>query len=383
MVCSCTQGAKRKSADRAHLAPHSHNAVTPRQFSAVPKVLPPLLARAPSLLELAKRGSPASVRYRPLFKSASSSNYTISAAASSGEMCSMHKSVSDKQWSSVGPDTAKMAHHAEQLGSSSGLTAAWCQFVHEKPQGPLQPGGDNNGIMMQKTQQVSGASAMSDQAGTNSKPSFSQGLSSWQDTQQLRQEPSFGPHGPSSLPQQDSGRAELYGSMMGPMYEQHGVESQREGLAARLLRTASSASSSTFSSSSSSAGQRRPAGIKAHYMSAAKASVQKLSSNMQTRAGAAAEAFADSAFADKIAQKQQAFLQHASTSDAAAVADRLAAKGQDVWRHAAPSDAAAAASARATNAAAKAVKGAASMSAVAQEWTAKGFQWGNTISWFD
>ena len=166
------------------------------------------------------------------------------------------------------------------------------------------------------------------------------------------------------------------------MYEQHGVESGREGLAARLLRTASSASSSTLSSGSS-AGQRRPAGIKAQYMSAAKASVQKLSANVQTRAGAAAEAFADGSFAEKMAEKQQAFLQRASTSDAAAVADRLAAKGQDVLRRAAASDAAAAASAKATNAAAKAAEGAASMSAVAQQWTAKSLQWGKTISWFD
>jgi len=114
-------------------------------------------------------------------------------------------------------------------------------------------------------------------------------------------------------------------------------------------------------------------------VSAAKASVQKLSANMQTRAGAAAEAFADSALADKIAQKQQAFLQHASTSDAAAVADRLAAKGQDVWRRAAASDAAAAASATAANAAAKA----ASVSAVAQQWTVKGLEWGKILSWID
>ncbi len=201
------------------------------------------------------------------------------------------------------------------------------------------------------------------------------------DAQQL-QKPALGPHSPTSLPQQDSGRAELYACTLGPMYEHHGLESDREGLAARLLRTASSACSSTFSNSSS-AGQRSPAGIKAHYMSAAKASVQKLSANMQTRAGAAAEAFADGAFADKIAQKQQAFLQRASTSDAAAVADRLAAKGQDVLRRAAASDAAAAASTKATNAAAKAVEGAASVSAVAQQWTAKGLQWGKTISWSD
>ncbi|DBA79024.1 TPA: hypothetical protein ACH3X1_008888 [Trebouxia sp. C0004] len=66
---------------------------------------------------------------------------------------------------------------------------------------------------------------------------------------------------------------------------------------------------------------------------------------MQTRAGAAAEAFADSAIADKILQKQQAFLQRASISDVAAVVDRLAVKGQDALRRAA----AAVASARATN----------------------------------
>ena len=199
----------------------------------------------------------------------------------------------------------------------------------------------------------------------------------------MQQKPALGPHSPTSLPQQDSGRAELYACTLGPMYEQHGFESDREGLAARLLRTASSASSSTFSSSSSSAAQRSPAGIKAHYMSAAKASMQKLSANMQTRAGAAAEAFADGSFAEGMAQKRQALLQRPSASDAAAVADRLAAKGQDVLRHAAASDAAAVASAKATMAAAKAVEGAASVSALAQQWTAKGLEWGKTISWFD
>ncbi len=51
--------------------------------------------------------------------------------------------------------------------------------------------------------------------------------------------------------------------------------------------------------------------------------MQKLSIDMQTRAGAAAEAFADGSFADTMVQKQQAFLQRASNSDAAAVADRL------------------------------------------------------------
>ena len=393
------QEATRSLPDRAHLASHSYNAVSPPKFSAVPKVLPPLLARAPSLLELAKQGPPASVRHNPLHKSVSSSNYTISAAASSGEMRSLLRSTSDKQYSNIGADVAQLAHHATQL-------------VHKKPQGAMQPGDGNNGIMVQQTQHMSGVSAMSDQADTNRRPdpSFSQALGSappsgtsipssglrmeagsgsltaadgyWKDTQQLWQEPSFGPHGSSSLMQQDSGRAEVYGSMMGPMYEHHGLESDRERLAARLLRTASSASSSTFSSSSS-AGQRCPSGIKAQYMSAAKASMQKLSANVQTRAGAATEAFADSAFADKITQKQQAFLQRASTSDAAAVADRLAAKGQDALRRAAASDAAAAASAKATMAATKAVEGAANVSALAQQWTAKDLEWGKTISWFD
>ncbi len=406
------QEAKRKSADRAHLAPHSYNAATPPQFSAVPKVLPPLLERAPTLSHLAKRGPPASVRHNPLHKSVSFGSHTISAAASSEEMRSLHRTMSDKQCSSVGPDVAQMAHNAAQLGSSSGLAAGWVP-VPKKPQGPLQPGDGNKGIMVHRTQQLSSVSAMQDtnsQADTNRKPSFSQGLDSappggvsshgsglrmkaglgsltpadgvWQDTQQLRQEPSFGPHDPPSVMQQGSSEAELYDSMLGPMYEQREFESGREGLAARLLRTASSASSGTFSSSSS-AGQRSLASIKAQYMSAAKASVQKLSANMQTRAGAAAEAFAESASADKITQKQQAFLQHASTSDAAAVADRLAAKGHNLWRRAAASDAAAAASATAANAAAKAAEGAASMSAVAQQWKAKGFQWGKTISWLD
>ena len=386
----------------------------PGSSSAVPKVLPPLLARAPSLLELAKRGPPASVRHTSLFKSVSSSNYTTSAATSFGQMRSLHRSVSDKQCSGTNRALeAQQAYHALQLGFSSGVAARSQDCVCEMPMGPLQPGGGDGGITMQKTQQLSGVSAMwgaNSKADSNRKPSFSQALGSappsgalspslglkpaagsgsltaadgyWKDTQQLWQEPSFGPHGSSSLMQQDSGRAEVYGSMMGPMYEHHGLESDRERLAARLLRTASSASSSTFSSSSS-AGQRCPSGIKAHYMSAAKASMQKLSANVQTRAGAATEAFADSAFADKITQKQQAFLQRASTSDAAAVADRLAAKGQDVLRRAAASDAAAAASAKATMAATKAVEGAANVSALAQQWTARGLEWGKTISWFD
>ncbi|KAL0029946.1 hypothetical protein WJX77_009153 [Trebouxia sp. C0004] len=167
--------------------------------------------------------------------------------------------MSDKQYSSVHPDGAQMTQHAKQLGSSSGLAAAWCQCVHEKAQGQLQPGDGNNGIMVQKMQQLSGVSAMSDQAGTNSKPSFSQaqgsappsGASSpssglkteaatgsltaanglLDDAQQQQQKAALGPHGP--MPQQDSGKAELYASMMGPMYEQHGMHSDREGLAAR------------------------------------------------------------------------------------------------------------------------------------------------------
>ena len=408
------QQARRKSADRAYLASHSYSAAAPPNSSPVPRALPPLLARAPSLLELAKRGPPASARHKPLLKSLSSSDDTISAAASSGQTHSLHRSVSDKQWSSVGANAAQTAHDAAQLGLSSGRTAAGCLSVHQRPQGPLQPGDGNNGIMVQRMQQLSGVSAMcntNSKADTNRKPSFSQGLGSappggsvsslhsglrmeaglgsltpadgsWQDTQQLRQEPSFGSHDPPSLMQQDSSEAELYASMLGPMYDPSGFESGRQGLAARLLRTASSASSSTFSSSSS-AGQGSPAGIKAHYMSAAKASMQKLSANMQTRAGAAAEAFADSGFAEKMAQKQQAFLQRASTSDAAAVTDRLAAKGQDVLWRAAASDAAAAASARATMAATKAVEGAANMSALAQQWTCKSLEWGKTITWFD
>ena len=412
---SCAQEAKKSSADRAHLPHVPSCAAAPPDPSAIPKVLTPLLARAPTLLELAKRGPPASVRGSRLSKSVSSSQYTISAAVSSGQTHSLHRSVSDKQWSGTAAHEVFRAYHAAGLGSSSGMTAAR-SLVLDESVGPLQPGGGHSGVMethgqVQDTQQVSGVSVMLDKAVASREPSFSQTLGSTppsgasspssglkmearsgsltavdglrQDMQQLRQEPFSGAHGaPSSLPQQDSGTAELYGSMMGPMYEQHGAESGREGVAARLLRTASSASSSTFSSSSS-AGQRSPAGIKAQYMSAAKASMQKLSANMQNTAGAAAEAFADSAFADKIAQKQQAFLQRASTSDAAAVADRLAAKGQDVLRRAAASDAAAAASATATNAAAKAAEGAASVSAVAQQWTAKGLRWGSNISWFD
>ncbi len=414
-LLSCVQEAKQSSADKAHLVPVSSSAAVPLDSSAVPRALPALLARAPRLLDLAKRGPPASVRHTPLSKSLSSSDYTISAAASSGQTHSLHRSVSDKQCSGTGAHGVFRAYHAAEHGSSSGMAAARSMDVLKKCMGPLQPGGGHSGVMVthdqvQKTQQLSGVSVMLDKAIANRKPSFSQGLGSappsgtfspssglkteagsgsvtavdglLDDAQQLQQKPALGPHSPTSLPQQDSGRAELYACTLGPMYEQHGFESDREGLAARLLRTASSASSSTFSSSSS-AGQRSPAGITAHYMSAAKASVQKLSANMQTRAGAAAEAFADGAFADKIAQKQQAFLQRASTSDAAAVADRLVATGQDVLRRAAASDAAAAASTKATNAAAKAVEGAASVSAVAQQWTAKGLQWGKTISWSD
>ncbi len=414
LLLSCVQEAKKSSADRAHLAPVSSSAAAPPDPSAVPRALPPLLTRAPSLLQLAKRGPPASVRHNPLHKSLSSIDYTISAAASSGQTHSLHRSVSDKQWSSTGAREAFSAYRAAELGSSSGMTAARSQVVFDKSVGPLQPGGGHSGVMVthdqvQKTQQLFGVPVMLDKAVASREPSFSQGLGSAPasgtsssssglkreavsgsltpadgllDEAQLQQKPALGTHSPISLPQQDSGEAELYDSMLGPMYEQHGGDSPREGLAARLLRTASSASSSTFSSSSS-AGQRSLEGIKAQYVSAAKASVQKLSANMQTRAGAAAEAFADSAFTDKMAQKQQAFLQRASTSDVAAVADRLAAKGQDVLRRAAASDAAAAASATATNAAAKAAEGAASMSAVAQQWTAKSLQWGKTISWFD
>ncbi len=411
---SCVQEAKQVSADRAHLMPVSSCAAAPPDPSARPRPLPPLLSRAPTLPELVKQVPPASVRHTPLHKSVSFGDHTISAAASSGQTHSLHRSVSDKQWSNTGAHEVFRAYHAAGLGSSSGMTAAR-SLVLDKSVGPLQPSGGRSGIMVthdqvQETQHLSGVSAMLDKAVASREPSFSQGLGSapprrasspssdlkteagsgsltaadglLDEAQQLQQRPALGPPSLGFLSQQDSGTAELYDSMLGPMYEQHGGDSHKEGLAARLLRTASSASSSTFSSSSN-AGQRSPAGIKAQYMSAAKASMQKLSANMQTRAGAAAEAFADGSFADKMAQKQQAFMQRASASDAAAVADRLAAKGQDVWRRAAASDAAAAASAKATMAAAKAAEGAASMSAVAQQWTAKSLQWGKTVSWFD
>ncbi len=413
---SCVQQAKRKSADRAHLAPVSISAATPPDPSAPFRPLPPLLSRAPRLPDLAQRGPPASVRHTPLHKSVSFGDHTISAAASSGQTHSLHRSVSDKQWSGTGAHEVFRAYHAAGLGSSSGMTAATSKDVLKKSVGPLQPSGGLSGVMVthdqvQETQQVSGVSpVMLDKAVASREPSFSRGLGSapphsasspssdlkteagsgsftavnslLDEAQQLQQRPALGPHSPSFLAQLDNGTAELYDSMLGPMYEQHGGDSRREGLAARLLHTASSASSGTFSSTSS-AGQRSPAGIKAQYMSAAKASMQKLSANMQTKAGAAAEAFADGSFAEKMAQKQQALLQRASTTDAAAVADRLAAKGQDVWRRAAASDAAAAASAKATMAAAKAAESAASMSAVAQHWTAKSLQWGKTVSWFD
>jgi len=412
---SCVQEARKSVADRAHLMPVSNSAAAPPDPSAAPRPLPPLLERAPRLSDLTKQGPPVSVRHTPLFKSASASHYTISAAGCSRQTHSLHRSVSDKQWSGTGAHEVFRAYHAAGLGSSSGMTAATSLAVFDKSVGPLQPSGGRSGIMVMhdqvwKTQQGSGVSAMLDKAVASREPSFSQALGSappgsafspssgmkteavsgsftaadglLDEAQQVQQKAAIGPPSPSFLSQQDSGTAELYDSMLGPMYEQHGGDSRREGLAARLLRTASSASSSTFSSSSN-AGQRSPAGIKAQYMSAAKASMQKLSANMQTRAGAAAEAFADGSFADKMAQKQQAFMQRASASDAAAVADRLAAKGQDVWRRAAASDAAAAASAKATMAAAKAAEGAASMSAVAQQWTAKSLQWGKTVSWFD
>ena len=408
---SCVQETKKVSADRAHLMPVPDSAAAPPDPSAPLRPLPPLLERAPRLPDLAKRGPPASVRHVPLHKSLSANDYTISAA---GQTHSLHRSVSEKQWSGTGAHEVFMAYHTAGLGSSSGMTAATSKDVLDKSVGPLQPSGGHSGIMVthdQKTQHLSGVSAVLDKAFASREPSFSRGLGSappsgalspssslrteaesgsftaadgsLHEAQQLQQKPALGSHSPSFLSQQDSGTAELYDSMLGPMYEQHGGDSHREGLAARLLRTASSASSSTFGSSSSSAGQRSPAGIKAQYMSAADASMQKLSTDMQTRAGAAAEAFADGTFADKFVQKQQAFLQRASTSDAAAVADRLAAKGQDLLRRAAASDAAAAASARAANAATKAAEGAASVSAVAQQWTAKGLQWGKTVSWFD
>ncbi len=410
---SCVQQAKKSAADRAHLAPVPSCAAAPPDPPAAPRPLLPLLSRAPHPSDLAKRGPPASVRHSPLHKSLSSNDYTISAA---GQTHSLHRSVSDKQWNGTGAHEVFRAYHAAGLGSSSGMTAATSQVVFDKCVGPLQPSGGHGGTMVMhhqahKTHQLSRVSTLLDKAVASREPSFSPGLGSTHpgsalslssglkpeagsgsltaadclldEAQQLQQKAAPGPPSPSFLAQQDSGTAELYDSMLGPMYEQDRGDSHREGLAARLLRTASSASSGTFSSSSSSAGQRSPASIKAQYVSAAKASMQKLSNDMQTRAGAAAEAFAESAFADKIAQKQQAFLQRASASDAAAVADRLAAKGQDVWRRAAASDAAAAASARATTAAAKAAESAASVSAVAQHWTAKGLQWGKAVSWFD
>ena len=83
-------------------------------------------------------------------------------------------------WGLVGPDVAQTAHNAAQLGSSSGLAAGWV-LVPKKPQGPLQPGDGNKGIMVHRTQQLSSMSAMQDtnsQADTNRKPSFSQCLDS-------------------------------------------------------------------------------------------------------------------------------------------------------------------------------------------------------------
>ncbi|DBA79022.1 TPA: hypothetical protein ACH3X1_008886 [Trebouxia sp. C0004] len=67
----------KKSTDIAHVGPGSS--------SAVPRALPSLLARAPPLLDQAKKDPPASVRHIPLIKSVSSSDYTTSAATSFGQ----------------------------------------------------------------------------------------------------------------------------------------------------------------------------------------------------------------------------------------------------------------------------------------------------------
>ena len=124
---SFVQQAKRKLADKAHLAPVSISAATPSDPSASFRPLPPLLSRAPRLPDLAKRGSPAPVRPTPLFKSASASDYTISAAPSSGQ--TLHRSVSDKQRSGSGAHKVFRAYHAAGLGSSSDMTAATSQVV--------------------------------------------------------------------------------------------------------------------------------------------------------------------------------------------------------------------------------------------------------------
>jgi hypothetical protein len=180
-LLSCVQEAKQSSADKAHLVPVSSSAAVPLDSSAVPRALPALLARAPRLLDLAKRGPPASVRHTPLSKSLSSSDYTISAAASSGQTHSLHRSVSDKQCSGTGAHEVFRAYHAAEHGSSSGMAAARSMDVLKKSMGPLQPGGEHSGVMVthdqvQKTQQLSGVSVMLDKAIANRKPSFSQGL---------------------------------------------------------------------------------------------------------------------------------------------------------------------------------------------------------------
>jgi len=256
---SFVQQAKRKLADKAHLAPVSISAATPPDPSASFRPLPPLLSRAPRLPDLAKRGSPAPVRPTPLFKSASASDYTISAAASSGQ--TLHRSVSDKQRSGSGAHKVFRAYHAAGLGSSSDMTAATSQVVLDKSVGPLQSSGGRSGVIMRQdqvweTQQGSGVSAMLDKAVASREPSFSQTQGSpppadalshnsglkpeagpgslaaadglLDEAQQLQQKAALAQHSPSFLSQQDSGTAELYDSMLGPMYEQLGVESGRD-----------------------------------------------------------------------------------------------------------------------------------------------------------
>ena len=178
--------------------------------------------------------------------------------------------------------------------------------------------------------------------------------------------------------------AELYASMQHSVRQQDEFDSVRGGwglTAARsLLRSTSSSSSGTFSSNS---GQEAFGSAKTQYALAAKTAMLKLSASMQSKADAAAEAFAEGGFAEKLAQGKQDLLRRATASDVAAAADRLAGQGQDMLRRAAASDAAAKASAKAGKVAAKALEGAGSLSAVAQRWTAKGVAWGNTVSWFD
>ena len=178
LLLSCSQEAKKVSADTAHLMPVSNSAAVPPDPSAAPRPLPPLLERAPRLLDLAKRGPPASVRHTPLHNSLSANDYTISAA---GQTHSLHRSVSDKQWSGTGTHEVFRAHHAAGLSFSSGMTAATSKDVLKKSVGPLQPSGGHSGIMVthdQKTQHLSGVSAVLDKAFASREPSFSRGLGS-------------------------------------------------------------------------------------------------------------------------------------------------------------------------------------------------------------